>query len=119
VLFYQGSALLKRGEFQVYLEDVGHIGERLAGIVADVVIECDQVSSFFEALAGSNDSASTGTVSRISTTVECEGSSVTSPLIRVSRVQFRKARRPSHRTSRPTSNELSRVEREAASGSTL
>jgi len=55
VLFYQGSALLKRGEFQVYLEDVGHIGERLAGIVADVVIECDQVSSFFEALAGSND----------------------------------------------------------------
>ncbi len=49
------GALLFGGELHFYFDDVGDFGERLAGIVSDVVVEGDEVSGFFEALAGGDD----------------------------------------------------------------
>ncbi len=49
------GALLFGSELHFYFDDVGDFGERLPGIVGDVVVESDDVSSFFEMAAGGDD----------------------------------------------------------------
>ena len=85
-------------------------------IAGHIVVQRDHVSPLLsDSWQAATTSGSAGTDSRISTTVVVDGSSVTSPLISVSRVQFTNARRPSHNTSSPISSVRSSVARDASS----